>query len=182
MKIAKSAGKLVVLENSDRISAETERIQDRIRERAYELSQMRGHSGRETDDWLSAESEIISVPPVEVIERDGTYEVQCAIAGINPDDVNVMAAPDQLLVQCDFRHDHDSESGIVHVCDFKSATVFRFIRFPQPIDLKNLKVQFQDGVLRITARKVGREQAPAKRSPVRKTAAKKGKKTTRGAA
>ena len=175
-RMKSSAGKLVVLEDSDAISAETDRIQDRIRERAYELSQLRGHSGRETDDWLSAESEIISVPPVEVVEKNGTYEVRCAIVGIDPDDVNVMAAPDQLLVKCDFRHDHESDLGIVHICDFKSATVFRSIRFPQPIDLKKVKVQFEDGVLRVSAEKAGHEEVPLKRpkrSPIRKPAAKK---------
>ena len=60
-RATKSAVKLVVLENDDRISAETEEIQNRIRERAFQLSQEREHAGREMDDWLTAESEIISV-------------------------------------------------------------------------------------------------------------------------
>src|SRR5438552_9113272 len=54
----KSAAKLVVLENDDLIASETEELQERVRDRAYELSQLRGHSGREVDDWLTAESEI----------------------------------------------------------------------------------------------------------------------------
>ena len=63
--------KLVVLESNDPISAETEEIQSRIRERAYELSKERGRAGRDVDDWLTAESQIVSVPPVELIEKDG---------------------------------------------------------------------------------------------------------------
>ena len=38
----KSAARVVVLENNDRISEETEEIQNRIRERALQLSQERG--------------------------------------------------------------------------------------------------------------------------------------------
>jgi HSP20 family molecular chaperone IbpA len=179
----KSAGKLVVLENNDPISAETEEIQSRIRERAYELSQMRGHAGREEEDWLSAESEIIFVPPAELIEKDGTFQVQLAVPGINADDVHVMATPDQILIKCEFQHHHDSDGGIVHVCDFKSATVFRSLRFPEPIDLGSTKVEFQDGILRITAVKQGVAQAsPPKKQPSRKSAAGKSTRTTRGAA
>jgi len=60
-KQPRSAGKLVVCENSEPISVETQQIEDRIRQRAFEISQIRGHSGREMDDWLCAETEIISV-------------------------------------------------------------------------------------------------------------------------
>ena len=41
----KFPARLVVLDSNDPISAETEEIQSRIRERAYELSQERGHAG-----------------------------------------------------------------------------------------------------------------------------------------
>ncbi len=180
-RLPKSAGKVVVLENSEPIRVETAQMESRIRERAYELSQTRGHSGRHVEDWLSAESEIRSVPPAEVIERNGEYQVRLAVAGINPDDVNVMASTDQLLVKCEFHHDHSSESGIVHFCDFKPVTVFRALRFPYAIDLMSMKVQFEDGMLRITAAKEGAEQA-SQRQPVRRPAARKGTKKTLGAA
>src|SRR5579862_7695395 len=49
-RATKPATKLMVLENDDLISSETEQLQERIRARAFELSQQRGHSGRETDD------------------------------------------------------------------------------------------------------------------------------------
>ena len=68
----KFPARLVVLNSDDPISAETEEIQSRIRERAYELSKERGHAGREVDDWLTAESEIISVPPVELSCRESS--------------------------------------------------------------------------------------------------------------
>ena len=116
-----------------------------------------------------------------MIERNGEYQVRLAVAGINPDDVNVMASTDQLLVKCEFRHDHSSESGIVHFCDFKPVTVFRALQLPYAIDLLSMKVQFEDGMLRITAAKEGAEQA-SKRQPVRRPAARKGTKGALGAA
>jgi HSP20 family molecular chaperone IbpA len=178
----KSAGKLVVLENSDPISAATEQIQNRIRERAYELSQLRGHSGRDVDDWLLAESVIMLIPAAEMIEKDGTYKVQLAIAGVNAQDVNVMSTPDHMLVRCEFRHEHNPDSEIIHLCDFKSATVFRSIHFPQPINLKSTRIQCQDGMMIVTAEKQGAEQAVRKRQPSRKLATRSNTQRTTGAA
>lgn len=150
---AKSSGNIEFLENNDRISAETEEIQSRIRQRAFEISETRGHSGREMDDWLSAESEIISVPPIELSEKGNTFQLQLAVAGLNRADLRVMATPEQMLIKADFRHDHASSEATVHVCEFKSATVFRSITFPEPIDPKSIKVDFEDGLVRITAQK-----------------------------
>jgi HSP20 family molecular chaperone IbpA len=177
-RATKSAPKLVVLENADLISTETEQLQERIRSRAFELSQERGHAGRDIDDWLTAESEIISVPPAELIEKNGTFQVTFGILGINLQDVRVLASTDQILVRGDYRHHREAEDGIVHLCDFKSATLFRSVRFPEPIDVKSVDVQLQDGVLKITATKlsaagVRQATAGAKRTTARKASAKK---------
>ena len=173
-KATKSAAKLMVLDNDDVISAETQEIQDRIRERAYELSLRRGHSGRAVDDWLTAESEIISVPPAELIEKDGTFHVRLAIVGIDLENVRVMTTSDQMLVRGDYRRARETDEETVHLCDFKSATLFRTVRFPQPIDVNSLVVEFGDGVLRVTAKKAGAaQQARPKRAAARKTPSKR---------
>src|SRR3954470_3520988 len=98
MKRAPNSAKIVVLENNDPIVAETETIANLIRQRAFELSQSRPHDVHERYDWLTAESEVISVPPVKVIEKDGTLSVKFAVAGVKPEDVNVWVTPDQVLL------------------------------------------------------------------------------------
>jgi HSP20 family molecular chaperone IbpA len=179
-RAAKSAAKLLVLENSDPISAETEAIQSRIRERAFERSLSRPHDAGELYDWIAAESEIISVPPVELIEKNGTFEVRFAIAGLNPDDVNVMVTADQILLKSDYRHEHSAGEGTVHLCDFKSTTVFRSVNLPQPIDVKTVKIDVKEGMLRVTAAAKQNAQpapdasprlraAPARKAPAKKT-------------
>ncbi len=180
-RAAKSAGKIVVLETNDPISMETEQIHLRIRERAYELSQLRGHGGRELDDWVSAESEIVSVPPGEMIEKDGIFQMRFAVPGINPADLIIMAAPEQMLLKCECRHDHSAEGGTVHLCDFKSATVFRTVRFPEAIDVNSIATEFGDGILHVHARKQNALPVPPKRAAAKKPAVKKGSKAARSA-
>jgi len=173
----KFPAKLVVVESNDPISAETEEIQSRIRERAYELSKERGHAGREMDDWLTAESEVISVPPVELIEKDGTFHVRLGIVGLHLQDMRVLTSADRLLVRGEYHHENEVDAGTIHLRDFKPAAVFRSVQFPQPIDVNSVEVEFQDGVLRVMAAKAGAqaESAQSRRAGrgARKAAAKK---------
>ena len=170
-RAAKSGARVLVLESNDQIAAETLDVQNRIRERAYELSQLRGHSGREFDDWLTAESEIISVPPVELIENAGVFELRFAVPGVNPSDIQVMTSSEEVLVKCYFHHEHAPDGAIVHLCDFKSATVFRSVPFPALIDKKSMRTQLIDGILHVTTAKEGKERP--KRASTRKAPAKK---------
>lgn len=44
-------------------AASSEKIEEKIRERAYELYQLRGNQdGHDLDDWLAAEAEIAAKP------------------------------------------------------------------------------------------------------------------------
>jgi HSP20 family molecular chaperone IbpA len=172
---AAQAAKVVILDNSDPISAETEAIQSRIRQRAFELSQVRPVDATELYDWMRAESEIISVPPAELIEKGQTFEVKFAVAGVNPDDVHVMVTPDRILLKSEVSHRHESGSGTVHLCDFPSATVFRSLNLPQPIDVNSVKVEFPGGMVVVSVAKQVAQSVAPKRARARKEAARKGR-------
>src|SRR3954471_12861611 len=113
MKRAPKSARLTVLENNDPISAETEAVQRRIRQRAFELSLSRPDHARELYDWIMAESEIMSVPPVKLVEKDGKFEARFAIVGIDPEDINVMVTSDQIFVKGEYNEHQESEEGLV---------------------------------------------------------------------
>jgi HSP20 family molecular chaperone IbpA len=161
---AKSAAKLVVLENGDAISAETEAIQLRIRQRAFEISRTRPPDAHEIYDWIMAESEIISVPAAELIETDSGFEMKFAVGAVDPSDVNVLVTPTEILIKAEYRHEHDSDNGTVHLCDFRSATVFRSLTLPQPINVNTVSVESADGMLLVSALKEGAAAKSPKRA------------------
>jgi HSP20 family molecular chaperone IbpA len=107
------------------------------------------------------------------VEKNGSFEVKFAVAGVSPDDMNVMVTPNQILLKSEYSHQHDRETGTVHLCDFKSATVFRSVNLPQPVDVNSVRLYFADGILLVSALKQGAEQRGPKRA--RKTPAKKSK-------
>ena len=170
----KTAANFVVLENDDPLIAENEAIQEKIRYRAWELSHTRPHDAHALYDWMKAQSEIITVPPVRVVEKEGQFDIKFAVAGVNPDDVNVMVTSKRVLLKAESAEEEISEEGTVHISDFRSATVFRSVEFPQRIDPKTVKVEFEDGVIHVTAAKEKAAAVRVKRtaSP-RKASAKK---------
>jgi HSP20 family molecular chaperone IbpA len=175
MKRASKSARLVVLDNKDPILAETDAIAGRIRQRAFEISQMRPHDAHERYDWLMAESEVISVPPVKVVEKDGMFEVKFAVAGgVRPDDVNVMVSGDQVLIKAQLHEESEEDEGTVHISDFRSATVFRSVTLPEPVVANTAKVTFEDGIVRVTASKESAAESHPKRlATARKATAKK---------
>jgi HSP20 family molecular chaperone IbpA len=176
-RASKAAPKLVVLENSDPISAEAQAIQGRIRQRAFELSQARLDDPRELYDWIIAESQIMSVPRVKLVERSGMFEASFAIPGIHAEDLNVMVTSDQIVVKGEHNESRESDEGTVHFSDFTSATVFRSVGLPHSIDTRSVTVDFEHGVLRVSAAIQGAQPAaPARKKravPERKIPAKK---------
>jgi HSP20 family molecular chaperone IbpA len=170
----KRAANFVVLENDDPLVAENEAIQKRIRSRAWELSHTRPHDAHALYDWLKAQSEIVSVPPVRVVEKQGKFDIKFAVAGVDLDDVNVMITSKTVLLKAESAAEEKSEEGTIHISDFRSATVFRSIAFPEPINPKTVKVEFEDGVIHVTATKESAAEARSKRTPSpRKAPAKK---------
>jgi HSP20 family protein len=131
----------------DRIEA----VQRQITERAFELFNRRGGSvGRSLDDWLAAERETIWKPPVEVVEKDGEFLVEAAIAGVPPKEMDVQITAEELLIQGNGAHRH-RPGEIVHSCEFRPGRVFRTVRFPRRIDPDKVRAEYHDGLLRVWA-------------------------------
>src|SRR5262245_20422412 len=167
--VGNSSVKVVLLENSEPISAETDVIERRIQQRAFELSHARPHDAHQRYDWIAAESEVISVPAMELIETEGKLELKFAAAGVSPGDVTLMVTPNQILLKSIYSHQHNSDVGTIHLCDFKSSTIFRSVTLPFAIDVKTLKARVAGGMVTVTASKA--EQAGARRTAVRRTPA-----------
>jgi HSP20 family protein len=163
MKRSPKPANFVVLDNDDPIIAENEAIQERIRHRAWEISLSRPHDAHALYDWMKAQSEIVSVPPVRVVEKDRTFDIKFAVAGVNPNDVNVMVTSNRILLKAETAEEETLDEGTVHISDFKTATVFRSVDLPEPIDVKTVKVDFEDGVIHLTAAKESATEARPKR-------------------
>lgn len=134
----------------DTVFNELDRLHQTIRERAYDLFR-NGDTlwGSALRDWLTAERELVSKPPIELRQRDNQFEMLAALPGIEAKDLDVQITPEDVLIKADTPHEHGPE-GTVHVCEFGSGKIFRSVRFPEKIDPESAKAEYKDGLLRVT--------------------------------
>jgi HSP20 family protein len=134
-------------------------MQDRIMHRAYHIFESNGRAlGRDIENWLDAERELIWKPAIELSEKDEAFHVSVAIPGVDPKALDIEVAPDYLLIKADIRHEHTSDKGTVHLCEFETGSLFRSVKFPKKVDPAKVTAEFKNGMLYLNAAVVGESQ------------------------
>jgi HSP20 family protein len=136
----------------DSILDKVDALERQIAARAYELFERRGGaSGRELDDWLVAENLERWTPALALYEQANRFIVKVAIAGVEPEQLDVRVTPDDLLIEADVRHEHGPDKGAVRICEFAPGTLFRRVHFPQRVDPDKVRATLRHGLLLVTA-------------------------------
>jgi len=147
-----SKAETVPVQKSQSIADEIDRLNQRIMRRAFELFERSGGMfGSELDNWLSAESELVWKPPIELSEKDNEMLLSIAVPGVEPTAIEIEATPEDLVVKAEMRHEHLAERGSVYTCELHSGDMFRTIHFPKRIDPDKVKAEFKNGMLTIHA-------------------------------
>src|SRR5215831_12966950 len=127
-------------------------MQDRIMRRAHEIFEQNGSVlGRDLDNWTQAERELVWKPAFELSEKDGRFQLEAAISGVDPKDIHIEVTPEDIVINAETQHHHQEHKGFVHYCEFQSGKLFRAIHLPKKIDPDKVKAEFKDGLLRLTA-------------------------------
>jgi len=124
---------------------------DRIRQRAFELFTRRDPSSQtDVDDWLAAERELSLEPAIEVMEKDGRFEVDAALPGIEARNVQVEATPDELLITA-VQEEGEPTYGDGTVINRSTTQMFGAVHFPTSIDPEHVTADFHRGHLKVKA-------------------------------
>src|SRR5579884_1926704 len=89
-------GNIVLCDDEQPIVSEMDDVQAKIRQRAFEISLNRNHAGREINDWLAAEAEVIVSPPAELAQKGDEFIVRMAASGIDANGLTIMETRNQL--------------------------------------------------------------------------------------
>ena len=150
----------VPVQKKESISDQLNDLQDRITKRAFEIFDGNGHAfGRDLDDWLQAERELVWKPSIELAEKDNEFRLQIATPGVDLKDLDIEATPEYILVKAEHQHEHNAEEGQVHICEFTSGNLFRSVRLPKKIEPDKVKAEFRNGILTLIAEIAKEEQA-----------------------
>jgi HSP20 family protein len=141
----------VPVKKTKSIFDELNTLQDRIMKRAFEIFDSNGHTfGKDLDNWLQAERELVWTPAIEMTEKDNQVRLQIATPGVEPKDIDIEVTPEYVLVKAETRHEHEDDKGAVHTCEFTTGNLFRSVRLPKRIDPDTVKAEFKNGMLSLT--------------------------------
>jgi HSP20 family protein len=134
-----------------------------IASRAYQLFTSKGFSpGRELEDWLRAESEILHPIPLDVTDTEAELIVRVEVPGFTEKNLEVRVAPRCLLIFGERPEASEQKIGRTVYSERHANQIFRVLDLPARIDPDGVKATLSDGILEVTLSKV----ETAKKVPV----------------
>lgn len=133
----------------DRFSEAFNRFQEQIRERAYQLSQIRDPAqGGPLSDWLEAQAELSEPVHLKVKEQRKNTVVEVKLRDFAPEDIEIEVADHVLQI-------FGSHSGTTQHDDGNGATskmqaFFQCVPLPAPVDLDHSHAKLlKNGTLKV---------------------------------
>jgi HSP20 family molecular chaperone IbpA len=87
-------------------------IQNRIMDRPHEIFRNNGSiAGRDLDDWLQAERELVWKPPIKLREDGNEFHLEVPVPGIDARDLTIKVTPEDILIQTLSSQEHETGNG-----------------------------------------------------------------------
>jgi HSP20 family protein len=144
-----------------------ENLFDQVQRRAFDLFEQRGGvPGRDLEDWLRAEHELLFEPAAELIEENKQFRMRIAVPGLEAKELEITATPESIIVQGESANRREQKKGDVRFSEFNEKKLFRRFELPDRIDVERVAASLDKGMLQITAAKAALPKEKEKRIAV----------------
>jgi HSP20 family protein len=92
--------------------------------------------------------------PIDLIERDDSFEVRAAVPGVRPDDVEVVVQGDRLTIRAEVRASEEQRGDNWLMREQRYGTLQRSITLPSPVSSEHAEARIEHGVLSLKLPKV----------------------------
>ncbi len=99
--------------------------------------------------------------PMDVCETQDAYEIEAALPGIKPEDVDVTLDQNTLTIRGETKVDDDQDDKNYHLRERRYGTFTRSITLPSNIQSDAINATYEDGILKLHLPKA--EEARPKR-------------------
>jgi HSP20 family molecular chaperone IbpA len=139
-KMMEGAGPVnLIFVPTERIADQMARLNERVACRSYELYERRGcEPGRELEDWLQAESELLRAFPAEMIDSGNQFIVRAEVRGFATEKLEVGVEPRVVLIRAEQRQPEEAEPR---------QSGYTAIHLPSEVDPTNVSAALRDGSL-----------------------------------
>lgn len=109
----------------------------------------------------------LSVPPVDIAEKDGTYEITAELPGMDEKNVEVKLANGGLTIKGEKKEEKEEKRKDYHLSERSYGAFERYFALPDGIDTDKISASFKNGVLTVTLPKTAEAQKKEKKIDVK---------------
>jgi len=132
-----------------------EELRHSIARRAFELFEGNGHwPGRELEDWLRAEFELLHPMHLELTESDNHLNVRAEVPGFSAKDLEISVEPRRLTVSGKHETKEENKKGRTIYSELSTGEILRVVHLPADVDTSNVTAMVKDGILHVKMTKM----------------------------
>jgi HSP20 family protein len=125
--------------------------------RAYDIFEGTGRAfGRDLDNWLQAERELLHTVPVNLTESDAAFEVKAEVPGFTEKDIEIGVEPRRLIITGKRETKKEDKKGKTVYAESSSDQIFRRLDLPAEVDADKVAATLKNGILHLTLPKAAK--------------------------
>lgn len=159
---------LLVGEEFARLEQELAALQERVKQRAFEVSQREAGRRDHVRDWLDAECETCWRAPINMHETPDAIAIEIAVPGMAREHLTIGGRQGRLIVRGRKSSASNRGNGDLRVREYNSQELYREIALPQDVDPARAQVDVEHGVATIRIAR-GAAKAPIATAPAAST-------------
>ena len=104
--------------------------------------------------WDRPIGELVSMPSVDVIDRDDEVVVRAEVPGYKKEDIEISVSDSSLTIKGEMKTEEKEEKGDYYRCEISQGSFSRVIALPSEVDESKAKASMKDGMLELTLPKL----------------------------
>ena len=140
---------------TDDFSRRSEEIYHSIARRAFEIFESSGRvSGRDHEDWLKAEAELLHPVHLDIAESDEAVTVRAEVPGFSAKELEIRLAPRRLAITGKRQTKQEQSTENTIYSERCVDQVFRLVELPAEVNPEKATATLNEGILQLAIPKV----------------------------
>lgn len=138
---------------------EMEKTFHTLARRAYEIFDGNGRVfGRELDNWLQAERELLHPIALNIIETEEAFTVKAEVPGFTEKEIEVAVEQGRLVITGQKESSKEEKKGKTVCAETRSDRILRVVDLPGEVEAGRVTATLKNGVLELVLPKVAKVQ------------------------
>jgi HSP20 family protein len=105
-------------------------------------------------DWLAFPEFQMTMPKVDVIDRDEEVVVRAEVPSVKKEDIEVSISGNMVTIKGETKKEEKEEKGDYYRAEISRGSFSRMVSLPADVDESKAKAALKDGVLELTLPKI----------------------------